>query len=38
MKCVVTGHHQEGKSVFMSVSDPPHSVTFAHGNRMQVKR
>jgi len=34
MKRVVTGNNQDGKSVFVSVSEPPRTVTSAHGNRV----
>ncbi len=34
MKRVVTGHNQDGKSVFVSIGEPPRVVTSAHCNQM----
>ncbi len=34
MKRVVTGHNQEGKSVFVSIGEPPRVVTSEHGNQV----
>ena len=34
MKRVVTGNNQDGKSMFVSVGQPPRIVTSAHGNRV----
>ena len=32
MKRVVTGHDQHGKSVFISMAEPPRTITSEHGN------
>jgi len=34
MKRVVTGHNQDGKSVFVSIGEPPRVVTSEHGNQI----
>ncbi len=34
MKRVVTGHNQDGKSVFVSEGEPPRVVTSEHGNQL----
>ena len=34
MKRVVTGHNQDGKSVFVSIGEPPRVVTPEHGNQV----
>ena len=34
MKRVVTGHDQDGKSVFVTIGEPPCAVTNEHGTRL----
>ena len=34
MKRVVTGHDQDGKSVFVSIGAPPRSLSSEHGNQI----
>ena len=34
MKRVVTGHDQDGKSVFVSIGEPPHTVALEHGTQL----